>query len=380
MNQVWNRFHKICSGARESACRKGKRAYAPRMRRSGRALIGYLIVLGAAACNIYTPALLDDGDISSGGSSATAGFGGATGGGAGGFAGVVGPVSGGAPPSGGAAGAFSTGGSATDGGSAGSETAGTGGVDAGGSGAAGDGAGGTAGGGAGGASAGGAAGGSAGSGTVTDPCVDPPAGVEELIDDFEDEDQWLLPGLIRNGLWFLFNDGTVAGQQGPDPLLPAAIPSGETSAVGSTRVLHTTASGFTVWGTGLGADFIHEKEAPYDARAYAGITFWAKVGTGSETRVRFVVPDSTTEPAGGKCNNAANAPNNAKCSNHFGVNLILTDSWRKCRVDFADLRQIGGWGLTAPALNAAELYGLQFTIRQNSLVDFWLDDVAFVLK
>jgi hypothetical protein len=366
--------------------------------RPGQVLVRGVGLLGCfAACSVYTPVLLDDADddrnpFSNGGSSS----GGK--GGTGGFAGVIGPA-GGAPQSGGTSGAGSGGtfgpgsggtfvpgsggsaGSAPSSGGSGGDVGGSGGTSAGGTGGSGAGTGGS-GAGAGGSGAG-AGGSSAGSGgmPVIDPCMDPLEGTEEPFDDFEDEDEWLNAAGGRNGTWYVFNDMTV-GTQSPAPMttpLPVAIPDADVGAPSSTRVMHMTATGFTTWGSGIGANLVTPKDF-YDASAYQAITFWAKVGAGAYTKAKLVIPDMSTEPTGGKCNPAAAAPNAEKCNNHFFIEFTLTTSWRKCRVDFADLRQDPSWGYKAPALDAEGISSVQFTVKHAVTADLWLDDLAFVLK
>src|SRR5207253_2034258 len=70
----------------------------------------------------------------------------------------------------------------------------------------------------------------------------------ELIDDFEDQDQWLLPVHKRNGPWYVFNDGTKAGKEEP---LTIALLGADNARPGSVAALHLVASGFTDWGAGV---------------------------------------------------------------------------------------------------------------------------------
>jgi endoglucanase len=139
--------------------------------------------------------------------------------------------------------------------------------------------------------------------------------------------------------------------------------------------LHITASGFSGYGSGLGADFKAGKK-PYDASKYSGVRFWARVGEGKNTRHRLQLVDATTDKLGGKCNPAADAAEGEKCDDHFGKNLVLTTSWTLYSVPFAELSQIG-WGLAGDALDKATLYGLQLTAKPKLNVDLWLDQIEF---
>jgi hypothetical protein len=204
--------------------------------------------------------------------------------------------------------------------------------------------------------------GTAGGGSVASP----------LIDGFEDEDITLEQTSGRGGVWYLFDDGTT-GKTGPDPLACSDVEDAPESL--GDFALHITASGFTDWGSGLGADFRAGKKV-YDASKYTGIRFWARVGEGKNTRHRLQLVDGTTDKLGGKCNAAANAPDGEKCEDHFGINLVFTSTWTEYTVPFADLSQIG-WGLPADALDTATLYGLQVTAKAKLDVDLWLDQIEF---
>lgn len=194
----------------------------------------------------------------------------------------------------------------------------------------------------------------------------------DLIDGFEDEDITLEQNGGRGGVWYLFDDATV-GSAGPAPLVCSPL-SGAPQALGG-YAMHVTATGFTSWGSGLGVDFRAGKKV-YDASKYSGIRFWAKVGTGKNTRHRLQLADATTDKAGGKCNPAVNAPDGAKCDDHFGINETFTTTWTQYVVKFSDLTQIG-WGNAAPALDKSALYGLQVTAKPKLEVDLWLDQIEF---
>lgn len=350
------------------------------MWRLGRVQVAGLAALTCAyACNVYTPDLLEE-DTTPGPKGGTSSAGGTAGfGGIGGFGGTLSPAggstSGGAsgsggstPQSGGTAGVFGAGGTAGSAGVGGA--AGSAGSDgAGGAGGVSGGSGGTAG-----SSGAGGKGGSGGGTTVVDYCEDPEPGEEELIDDFEASNNRLLSIGGRNGVWFLFDDKT-AGTLGPANLLPTTLDD-TTGAPNSTAALRITGGGFTEWGAGVGSDFESPK-ALYDASDYQGVVFWAKVGEGATTSLQFLITDVNTDPFGEQCDSTDPA---TACDNHFGVPLKLTTSWRKCRVDFADMKQDPLWGLQVPALTASQVIGFQFKFGKNATIDLWIDDIAFVLK
>jgi hypothetical protein len=333
-------------------------SFAVRLRRSAWLLAPLLV----GACTVYGTDLLETtggvGAAGAGGSSGTAGSEpdggkggtGATGGKAGDGPLGAGGADGGEPtgPDGGGTGGSSQGGTAA----AGAAQGGGGSSVGGGTGGSG-GSGGT----------GGATAGSAGTGGMTST---------DLVDDFEDQDTALEPLGARNGYWYLFDDGTT-GTTGPKPLAVSAL-VGAPAELGGYAI-HITATGFTGFGTGLGADFKANKKV-YDASKYTGIRFWAKVGAGKNTKHRVQITDSTTDSAGGKCNAAADAVDGEKCADHFGVNETFTTTWTQYTVRFDQMAQVG-WGLAADSINTAAVYSLQIAAKPKLEVDLWVDQFEF---
>jgi hypothetical protein len=215
---------------------------------------------------------------------------------------------------------------------------------------------------------GGSAGTTSGAGGSGGPVIDPVG----ILDGFEDDDLTLPSGTGRNGVWYLFNDGS-DGTMGPAPFACSKL-SDAPAALGM-YAMHITATGFTGWGSGLGVDFRAGKKV-YDGSKLSGVRFWARVGEGKNTRHRIQLVDTTTDALGGKCNPAANAPEGEKCDDHFGKDLVLTTTWTLYVVPFGDLTQ-AGFGTSAPALDKAHLYGLQVTAKPKLNVDLWIDEIEF---
>ena len=331
----------------------------PTLVRSSQKLAVWFALGLIAACSVYTSELVDTtSSVITGGGEASGGkqAGGAGKSGIGGTGAVV-------EPSGGAGGEDPT--EPSNGGKAGETAGGTGTGGTGGTepGAGTGGSAGTTGGTSGGL------GGSAGTGGSG------PVSGSSLLDDFEDENLTVEQTDTRGGVWYTFTDGTV-GTIAPTPL--ACTPnSGAPTALGG-YAMHITATGFKGTGTvgsGLGVDFRNLKKV-YDASAYSGIRFWAKVGAAKNTKHRVQIADATTDKAGGKCNSAADAPNGTKCDDHFGSGLTFTTAWAQYEVRFDKLTQLG-WGNAADALNKAALYGLQITAGPKLEVDLWLDQIEF---
>src|SRR5262249_40387743 len=120
---------------------------------------------------------------------------------------------------------------------------------------------------------------------------------------------------------------------------------------------------------GMGFNFVDPKGA-YDARAYRGISFWAKAGAGSATKVRLKVPDASTDPDGKVC---------SECFNDFGSDIELSTTGTKYTPPFSARAQRRGWGAPPPpAIDRAKLYGVQWQVNTpGASFDVWVDDVAF---
>jgi endoglucanase len=118
----------------------------------------------------------------------------------------------------------------------------------------------------------------------------------------------------------------------------------------------------------MGFNLTDPKDA-YDASQYGGIKFFAKKGGGAG-RIRIKIPDSDTEPAGGKCQ---------ECFNDFGANVELTSSWTEYVLPFYLTKQEDGWGDTFNRIIPSALYGVQWqTNTPGASFDIWVDDIAFV--
>jgi endoglucanase len=206
-----------------------------------------------------------------------------------------------------------------------------------------------------------------GGGSVATGKACPP---DYTIDDMEDHQKnQLMVQNGRNGYWYTFLD-----KQGTTITPPAGhtfimSPGG---ANGSTTAAHmmgkVSGSGDPVY-AGMGFSFTNPK-GQYDASAYSGVSFYAKVGPGSSKNVRLKVPDVNTDPDGKVC---------TECFNDFGTDLSLTENWQQYTVPFAQMGQMDGWGSpTKPAIDKSKLYGMQFQVNQaGSSFDIWVDDVTF---
>jgi hypothetical protein len=198
----------------------------------------------------------------------------------------------------------------------------------------------------------------------------------ELIDDFEDGDLLILPLHKRNGPWYAFHDATVGAVQTFDNKLLGT----SNARAGSMSGLHMTATGFTDYGAGFGADFVNTaaKKVPYDVSAYKGIRFYAKIAAGTQSSLKVLFPTTYSDPMGNMCSDTVTGMH---CNDHLYYPISsVKATWDVYECDFADLVQ-QGFGLPQAMLDPASVYSLQFTFVTKVLpADVWIDDVSFVLK
>ncbi|WP_437721117.1 hypothetical protein [Sorangium sp. So ce861] len=192
----------------------------------------------------------------------------------------------------------------------------------------------------------------------------------------EDNDNAINAAGGRVGYWYTFNDETEGATQNPPP---DPTGTGETpftmSALDPARgqsmyAARSWGEGFMDWGIGFGFDLKSEdgEKTPYDASAYTGITFWAKLGPGSGTAASIKVSDPGTDPAGGTCTTC----------DAWNWSFPVTEEWQQFTIAFADLKQ-GGWGDPAGTdqIDATKLYSIQFQINDAASFDIYIDDLAF---
>lgn len=205
----------------------------------------------------------------------------------------------------------------------------------------------------------------------------------ELIDDMEDGDAAIDEVSGRVGYWYSFNDGTgtqtppVYSEEMPVGVIPEALtpPRGQ-----STMAIHTFGSGFTEWGAGVGfaLNGLDMGLFAYDASAYTGIVFWAKLGdAGAAKAVKVNIPDKVSEPAGGICDESGEDEAN-RCFDHWSYTAPLGTEWAPIVIPFEELTRDGsGAEPTAQAVDVAGLYAIDFRFAQGEDFDVYIDDVGF---
>lgn len=212
-------------------------------------------------------------------------------------------------------------------------------------------------------------------------CSDPEPGELDFLDNMEDGDALILPRGGRMAGWFTYKDPT-AGVLNPDVgVIPVmeTIPGGRCGL--SMRAMRVTGSGFTEWGAGFGFSFksimrdgIWTSDS-YDASAFTGITFWARIGETSIDTVRFAVSDKWSVPEGGQCD--VTVPSGEKaCYDHFGSVLTLAQTWKRFTFRFGELAQ-RNFGMPRPTLDLPVAHSVEFQIpAASSAFDVWIDDIA----
>jgi hypothetical protein len=182
---------------------------------------------------------------------------------------------------------------------------------------------------------------------------------ELMIDDFEDGELPMLPRIAgRNGYWF-HNSDTSSLEWG-------SVPTDRCFARG-TSAAHFWGAGFTGWGAHHVAYFLGPTgaAAPYDATAFSGISFWAAVG--------FDLPSPVEIPVGVlTMDTAVNAGRCTVCDYHR-TKVVLTDSWRRHVIRFADLAQSG---IGAPVPFRPE-EAVALMIWPEGEYDIFIDDIRF---
>jgi hypothetical protein len=192
---------------------------------------------------------------------------------------------------------------------------------------------------------------------------------EFSVDDAEDNNNQVLLRGGRSGYWYTFVDKAGSTISPPTQIAFLMSPGGANGSRYAPRMMgKVSATGQPLF-AGMGFSFTDPKAA-FDASAFAGISFYAKVGVGSTGDVRVKVPDVSTDPAGKVC---------SECFNDFGADLRLTGEWQKYAIAFASMRQMDGWGVPhATAIDRSKVYGIQWQVTQpGATYDVWVDSVQF---
>ncbi|MET0794015.1 MAG: carbohydrate binding domain-containing protein, partial [Polyangiaceae bacterium] len=175
----------------------------------------------------------------------------------------------------------------------------------------------------------------------------------------------------RGGYWYTFmdtNGSTITPTSGAQGGTFAMAPGGANGTKYAAHMTGQVGGGDTVY-AGMALNFVDPK-GTYDATAYKGISFWAKVGPGSTTNVRLKVPDTNTDPEGKVCK---------ECFNDFGLDLVLTQEWKQFFIPYIAMKQLKGWGSPhTPGVDSSQIYGLQWQVNEKGApYDVWVDEIQF---
>jgi hypothetical protein len=190
---------------------------------------------------------------------------------------------------------------------------------------------------------------------------------ETPIDDMDDGDRLIEQVDGRSGAWSDSHGGTAGPTMFPDPAGPFTMTATGDGCPGYSAYVH---GGPFVDGMAL---FLFGLGSPYNASAYTGFSFWAKIDSGTSPGLRVAFPDKDTQPEGALCQWSA-ALNT--CFDHYGIRMTLNTTWTKHSIDFSSLAQ-DGWGHLGAAFDPSTIYEVQFQIPINATFGIWIDDVAF---
>ncbi len=191
---------------------------------------------------------------------------------------------------------------------------------------------------------------------------------EDLIDNMNDGSQ-IIPSINgRAGAWQVYHDTTPGAMMFP---ADGTFPMSDTG--NSCLLLAARAYGgpFVLWGAGFSVGL----GSPYDATAYAGITFLARIGAGSTSVVRVAFPDKDTDPSGNRCSTVAGSA--TACFDHFGERITLSTTWTTVTIAFSDLTQ-DGFGNVVSQFDPSTLYSIQWNLDAGATFDVWIDNLALL--
>ncbi len=195
----------------------------------------------------------------------------------------------------------------------------------------------------------------------------------ELIDNMDDGNIDIENIEGRRGYWYAYDDGS-GGSATPSSGQPfglTARPDAE-----NNYAINLVAADFSAWGAGVGVNVNDDglTAHAYDASAYDGVSFWARVGPGSETTVRVGISDVNSDAAGGVCS----GPN---CGDHHGMTLEFTEEWAQYHLKFSEITRLNFGPPAGSIFQPDKMYGVQFTAATvNADVDLWIDDLEFFVE
>ena len=237
---------------------------------------------------------------------------------------------------------------------------------------------------------------------------------DDLIADFK-TDNGLNPADGRTGGFYVYGDDSLAGKFDPPLVKDEAYPIDTTTGnpdCSGPGSFHTKATGWGVWGSALGTDFMAKDSAglkgSYDASKYKGISFWAK-SAAPLTKVQVSFPDiytdggasfAGTDAADAGISQCVYAPDESvKCSPYlvkFGDSAIsaymdyqIDTTWKRFDIMFADTLQDQynkGFHTAANKIDTAHLTAMAIQVNADFSTtpptpndyEIWVDDINFI--
>jgi hypothetical protein len=201
----------------------------------------------------------------------------------------------------------------------------------------------------------------------------------DMFDDFEDGDLDVNVAGGRFGHWYNYDDATDGMNQFAVVTLDPTTERHSTLAGVSKMAMRVQSSGYTRWGSGYSADIA--EGVTYDLSAYTGIVFWTKNLTDRPVSIKFAVPDTNSDPRGGRCDKSPDAPVETACYDAFAVNVaLLPGDWQIHLVPFWQLRQAGFGLKVTTGFPSKEVYSIAVGDDFGSTYDYLLDDVGFYVE
>jgi hypothetical protein len=243
-----------------------------------------------------------------------------------------------------------------------------------------------------------------GGGETPDPCVDAAGLSTVMIGDFE---QAAALGFSSNtDVLSSTSTPPIPPQTGSDtPGLPTArldSPRCGVSASGIHVVLENVIDGgYSVQVNNITTALPNPGGPAYfDASDYTGLSFWARIGDGSNSTFFAALKERYTQPgtgalfpddeknvlltSGNYCEfnaidvdgNPGTDPTLSQCD-AFGKGIGLGQEWRFFKVPFDAMRQRAYGRASQSPVPDRRIFGLEFRVENGPNWDLWLDDVAF---
>jgi hypothetical protein len=186
------------------------------------------------------------------------------------------------------------------------------------------------------------------------------------------------------GSWYVYGDSTATATVTPPFSSISPFTSSTPGHGGTGYAAHVTASGFMVYGVGLGVNINSSGTtiSTVNASAYSGITFWM-MGTAAGTegtnmlRVSIPTPSSSSPASGGTC---AIAGTTTYCDGHYGKIIPVPATWTQVTVRWTELTKDAMAG-GDPVFSPAAIIGVHWQAGASATVtagmNIWIDDLAF---